>query len=55
MTSPEALNEDLTRLARVPTLAMIAPAINESITAYSMEVAPSSEKNIRSMRENIGF
>ncbi len=55
MASPEALSEDFTRLERVPMLAMIAPAINETMTAYSMEVAPSSEKNIRSMLENIGF
>jgi len=55
MTSLELLSEDFMRLANVPTLAMIAAAINEVINAYSMEVAPSSEKNRRRNRENIGW
>jgi len=55
MTSPEALKEDFMRVAKTPTLAMMAPAIKDSMTAYSIDVAASLANTNRRVRENAVF
>lgn len=53
MTFPEVLKLSRIALDITPTLAMSAPQIKLSTTAYSMDVAPSSSR--RNMKNRLGI